>query len=192
MFLEDNRSSQEVATDLEQSVEANTLPSGNAEGSEMSNLLAGMETLSAAPLVAGEIVRGKVLKVTDGEVVIDLGLKTEVTAPLTEFLNNQGQASVAPGDTVDVWIEQYNEATGRVEISRQKAMRRKVWDDIERAFQEQTTITGRVIDRIKGGLTVDVGVPAFLPASHADIRAHRNVDALKGEDITCKIIKINR
>jgi len=192
MSLEDNRSSQEVGTDLEQPVEVSTLNSGTPESTDMSNLLAGMETLSAAPLVPGEVVQGKVLKVADGEIVIDLGLKTEVTAPFAEFLNSEGQVSVAPGDTVDIWIEQYDEGTGRVEISHQKAVRRKVWEDIERAFQEQTTITGRVIDRIKGGLTVDVGVPAFLPASHADVRVHHNVDALKGQEITCKIIKINR
>ena len=193
MSLEDNRSLQEVATtDLEQPVEVSSPGMGNPESSDMSNLLAGMEKLAAAPLTPGEIVQGKVLKVADGEIVIDLGLKTEVTAPFTEFLNNEGQVTVAPGDSVDIWIESYDETTGRVAFSRQKAMRRKVWDDIERAFQEQTTITGRVLDRIKGGLTVDVGVPAFLPASHADIRVHRNVDALKGEEITCKIIKINR
>ena len=192
MSLEDNRSSQEAGTDVEQPVEVSTLTSGTPESSDMSNLLAGMETLSAAPLVPGEIVQGKVLKVADGEVVVDLGLKTEATAPFAEFLNSEGQVSVAPGDTVDIWIEQYDEVTGRVEISHQKAVRRKVWEDIERAFQEQTTVTGRVIDRIKGGLTVDVGVPAFLPASHADVRAQRNVDVLKGQEITCKIIKINR
>ena len=192
MSVEDNRSLQEVGTDLEQPAEVSTLTPGTPESSEMSNLLAGMETLSAAPLVPGEVVQGKVLKVADGEVVVDLGLKTEVTAPFSEFLNSEGQVSVAPGDTVDIWIEQYDEATGRVEISHQKAVRRKIWEVIERAFQEQTTVTGRVIDRIKGGLTVDVGVPAFLPASHADVRVHHNVDALKGQEITCKIIKINR
>ena len=78
----------------------------------------------------------------------------------------------------------------RSRIKRRRAA--KFWEDIEKAFQEQTTITGKVLDRIKGGLTVDVGVPAFLPASHADIRPHRNVDELKGQEITCKIIKINR
>ncbi|HTS68961.1 MAG TPA: S1 RNA-binding domain-containing protein, partial [Terriglobia bacterium] len=158
----------------------------------MSNLLEGMETLTAVALVPGEIVQGKVLKVGDGEIVIDLGLKTEVSAPFAEFLNSEGIVKVAPGDTVDIWIEQYDETTGRVQFSHQKAVRRRVWEDIERAFQEQTNITGRVLDRIKGGLTVDVGVPAFLPASHADVRAHQNVDALKGQEITCKIIKINR
>src|SRR5579872_3362011 len=192
MLYEDDRSSQEVGTDLAQPDEVSTLTSAAPESSEMSSLLEGMETLDAAPLAAGEVVQGKVLKVADGEVIIDLGMKTEATAPIAEFQNSEGQVSVAPGDTVDIWIEQYDEVTGRVEISHQKAVRRRVWVDIERAFQDQTTITGRVLDRIKGGLTVDVGVPAFLPASHADARAHSNIDSLKGQEITCKIIKINR
>jgi small subunit ribosomal protein S1 len=210
MSLEDNRSSQEVGTDLEQPVELSTLTSqdsgtendqpedltalapGTPESTEMSNLLAGMETLSASPLAPGQVVQGKILKVADGEVVVDIGLKTEATAPFSEFLNSEGQLSVAPGDTVDIWIESYDAETGRVQISHQKAARRRVWENIEKAFQDQTNITGKVLDRIKGGLTVDVGVPAFLPASHADVRAHRNVDELKGQEITCKIIKINR
>jgi small subunit ribosomal protein S1 len=191
-LVEDNRSSQEVGTDPEQPVEVSTLTTGTSESSDMSKLLADSETFSGAPLVPGEVVQGEVVKVADGEVVISLRLKTEATAPVSEFLNSEGQVSVAPGDKVDIWIEQYDDVTGRVEISHQKAMHRKVWEDIERAFQEQTTIKGRVIDRIKGGLTVDVGVSAFLPASHADVRAHRNVDELKGQEITCKIIKINR
>jgi small subunit ribosomal protein S1 len=191
-LVEDNRSSQEVGTGPEQPVEASTPAVGTSESSDMSQLLADSETFSGAPLVPGEVVQGEVVKVADGEVVISLRRKTEATAPISEFLNSEGQVSVAPGDKVDVWIEQYDDVTGRVGISHQKAVQRKVWEDIERAFQEQTTIKGRVIDRIKGGLTVDVGVPAFLPASHADLRAHRNVDELKGEEITCKIIKINR
>ena len=191
-LVEDNRSSQEVGTDPEQPVEVSTLTPGTSDSSDMSKLLADSETFSGAPLVPGEVVQGEVVKVADGEVVISLRLKTEATAPIAEFLNSEGQVSVAPGDKVDIWIEQYDDVTGRVEISHQKAVQRKIWEDIERAFQEQTTIKGRVIDRIKGGLTVDVGVPAFLPASHADVRAHRNVDELKGEEITCKIIKINR
>jgi small subunit ribosomal protein S1 len=192
MSVEDERSSQEGGTDLEQPVEVSAVTPGAAESNEMSSLLAGMETLSAAPLAPGAVVQGKVLKVADGEVVIDLGLKTEATTPIAEFLNSEGQVSVAPGDSVYIWIEQYDEVTGRVEISHQKAVRRKIWEDIERAFQEQTVVTGRVTDRIKGGLSVDVGVPAFLPASHVDVRASRNIDALKGQEITCKIIKINR
>ena len=209
-LAEDIRSSQEVGNVPEQPAEVSTpaapeagispeqpqdenaLAAGSSESSDMSNLLAGSEAFSSAPLVPGEIVQGEVLKVADGEVVISLGLKTETTAPVSEFLNAEGQVSVVPGDKVDIWIEQYDEATGRVEISHQKAVHRKVWEEIEKAFQEQTTVSGRVLERIKGGLTVDVGVPAFLPASHADIRVHGNVDELKGREITCKIIKINR
>ncbi len=192
MSLEDDGSSQEVGASPEQPVEVSTPSTGNAESSEMSKLLADAETIAGAPLVPGEVVQGEVIKVADGEVVISLGLKTEATLPVSEFQNNEGQVNVAPGDRVDIWIEQYDEETGRVAISHQKAARRRIWENIEKAFQDQTNITGKVIDRIKGGLTVDVGVPAFLPASHADVRAHGNVDELKGQDITCKIIKINR
>ena len=183
---------QDSRPESEEPVDASALASGTPESSEMSSLLEGMETLSASPLSPGQVVQGKILKVADGEVVVDIGLKTEATAPISEFQNSEGQVSVAPGDTVDIWIESYDVETGRVHISHQKAARRKFWETIEKAFQEQTNITGKVLDRIKGGLTVDVGVPAFLPASHADIRPHRNVDELKGQEITCKIIKINR
>jgi len=192
MSLEDNRSSQEVGITPEPPIEESTPNTGIAESSDMSTLLADSESFSGARLVPGEVVQAQVEKVTEGEVVISLGLKTEVTVPISEFQNSEGQVSVAPGDTVNVWIEKYDDETGRVEVSHQKAARTKIWDDIEKAFKEQTNVTGKVLDRIKGGLTVDVGVPAFLPASHADVRAHGNVDELKGQEITCKIIKINR
>jgi len=173
-------------------VEASTAGPDGQESGEMSTLLADMETTSSAHLAAGEVTKGKILKVTDTEVVVDLGLKTEVTAPIAEFLNAEGRPAVAAGDDVDIWIESYDEVSGAVTISHQKAVRRRVWDDIERAFREQTPISGRVIDRVKGGMTVDIGVPAFLPASHADARPHSNLDALKGQEVSCKVIKINR
>jgi small subunit ribosomal protein S1 len=89
-------------------------------------------------------------------------------------------------------IEHYNEEEGTVSISYQKAFRRKVWEDIERAFQQQTTIQGRVLERIKGGLAVDIGIRAFLPGSHADVRPHFHLDSLLGQQIPCKVIKFNR
>ncbi len=192
MSGEDNHILQETATDQEPQIEVSPSPPSNPEAGEMSNLLEGMETLATSPLTPGEVIQGKVLKVGEAEVVVDVGLKTEATVPIAEFQNSEGQLTVAPGDTIDVRIEQYDEVSGRVSLSHKKAVRRKVWDDIERAFQEQTTISGRVIDRIKGGLNVDIGVPAFLPASHADIRAHSNLDTLKEQDFPCKVIKINR
>jgi small subunit ribosomal protein S1 len=156
------------------------------------NVLEGMEPLSPPPVAPGEIVRGRVLKVTGDEVVIDIGLKTEVSVPRGEFLTSDGQLAVGPGDSVDVWVEQYNELTGSVVVSRRKAAHRKVWEEIEHAFQHQTSLSGRVVERIKGGLIVDIGARAFLPASHADARPHANLDELLGQEIPCKVIKLNR
>lgn len=182
---------QQAGTGLEQPASTNPISSA-PETSEGMNLLEGMDTLSPPPVVQGEVVQGRVLKVTEGEILVDIGLKSEVAVPRSEFLNPDGQLAVAPGDSIGVWVEQYDELTGTASISYQKAVRRKVWEDIEGAFQDQTPLVGRVVDRIKGGLTVDIGVPAFLPASHADLRSHSNLEELLGEQIACKVIRINR
>jgi len=164
----------------------------NPEASEVANLMEGMEALSTPSITAGEIVQGQVLKITETEVVVDVGLKCEAQVARNEFLTLDGHLRIEPGNTVDLWIESYDEASGTVTVSYQKALRRKTWDGVERAFQEQSNITCRVVDRIKGGLMVDIGVPAFLPASHADVRVHANLDELKGQEIACKVIKVNR
>jgi small subunit ribosomal protein S1 len=166
---------------------------GNApESGEAMNLLEGMEPLSPPAVAQGEIVPGRILKVTGDEVVIDIGLKTEVSVPRGEFLTSDGQLRVGPGDTVDVWVEQYDESAGAVVVSHRKAAQRKVWEEIERGFQDQTSLRGRIVERIKGGLIVDIGVRAFLPASHADSRPHANLDGLLGQETLCKVIKLNR
>jgi len=162
------------------------------EPGEAASLMEGMEALSTPSIAAGEIVQGHVLKITDTEVVVDVGLKCEAQVPRHEFLALDGHLRISPGDTVDLWIENYDEASGTVSVSYQRALRRKTWDSVERAFQDQTNITCRVVDRIKGGLMVDIGVPAFLPASHADVRMHANLDELKGQEFPCKVIKVNR
>ncbi|HEV2233619.1 MAG TPA: S1 RNA-binding domain-containing protein [Terriglobia bacterium] len=160
------------------------------ESVEVESMLADMEKLAAVP--QGKVVKGKVVRVTDVEVRMSVGTGLEGVVPLSEFLTGDGQATVAPGDEVGVWVDRYNEKQGTVTLSRLKAVRLEVWERIERAFTEQTAITGRVLDRIKGGLTVDIGVHAFLPSSQADIRPLRNVDSLLGQNITCKVIKLIR
>ncbi len=192
MSAEEIRSSQEVGIPPEQPIEEVTPAAGSSDTLEMSQLLAESESFAATRLEPGTLADAQIEKVDENEVVISLGLKTELVVPITEFRNSDGNVSVVPGETVKVWIETHDEETGRVTISYQKAARLKVWDVIEKAFQDQTNVTGKVLDRIKGGLTVDVGVPAFLPASHADARAHANIDELKGQEITCRVIKLNR
>ena len=160
------------------------------ESTEISHLLDSMETISG--FAPGEVVQATVVKLTETEVVVDVGLKCEGAIPRAEFVRGDGQVSVQAGDTVSVWIEHYHAKEGTVTVSYQKAAQRKVWEDIERAVAEQTTLRGRVVARIKGGLTVDIGIPAFLPGSQADVRAHADLDALVGQEIPCKIIKLNR
>lgn len=168
--------------------EANTDDSGPDPTGD-GNLLESVEALTP---IQGGVVQGRVLKVTDSEVLLDIGLKSEAAVPRSEFLTEDGQITAAPGDVVDLWIDQYDEAAGTVSVSRRKAAHFKAWEEIERAFQNQTALRGRVVERVKGGLAVDVGVRAFLPGSHADMRPHCNLDALSGQEISCKVIKFNR
>ncbi len=166
--------------------------STSSEASEVASLLEGIEALANPSITAGEIVQGHVLKINDSDVVVDVGLKSEAQVSRNEFVGLDGQLRIGPGDSVDLWIESYDEAAGTVTVSYQKALRQKTWDAVERAFQEQSNITCRAVDRIKGGLMVDIGVPAFLPGSHADLRPHANLDELKGQEFACKVIKFNR
>ncbi len=183
---------QEAGTDLGAQNDLTDSQARNPEINEVANLMEGMEALSTPTIAAGEIVQGHVLKITDTEVVVDVGLKCEAQVPRNEFLALDGHLRISPGDTVDLWVDNYDEPSGTVSVSYQRALRRKTWDGVERAFQDQTNITCRVVDRIKGGLMVDIGVPAFLPASHADVRVHANLDELKGQEFPCKVIKVNR
>jgi small subunit ribosomal protein S1 len=162
-----------------------------ADAGEISELMAAMPEVSGVPI--GQVTKGYVVKVTDDEVVVDIGLKSEGAIPRAEFVGEDGQVSVQPGDSVDVLIEEYDEQEGTFTVSHRKAAVLRAWQDLERASNEQTNVTGRVIERTKGGMTVSVsGVNAFLPASQADIRPLRNIDALIGEEITCKVVKLNR
>lgn len=161
------------------------------ESADIDTLFAGMERLT--PIAAGEVVRCTVLKVTDTEVIIDIGLKSEAALSRNEFLTDDGALAVSAGDVIDVLIESYDEEEGTVRASYQKAARIRVWDEIERAFREQANIGGIVRERTKGGLEVDLGgARAFLPASQADMRPLRNLDSLIGQEIICKVAKLDK
>ncbi len=168
-----------------------TLSQEASESAEISNLFANMEQLS--PVTPGEVVRCTVLKVTETEVIVDIGLKSEAALPRGEFLADDGTLTVKPDDVVDVLIESYDEEEGTVTASRQKAVRIRAWQEIEIAFREQSNIQALVCERTKGGLEVDLdGVRAFLPASQADMRPLRNLDSLIGKKFTCKVAKLDR
>ncbi|HUG43431.1 MAG TPA: 30S ribosomal protein S1 [Acidobacteriota bacterium] len=139
----------------------------------------------------GEVISGKILKVTDSHVIVDVGFKSEGVIPLSEFRKGADAVDLKPGDRVDVLLESI-ETEGSIILSREKAERMKIWDTIEKAFEEETVLTGRVIERIKGGLAVDIGVRAFLPGSQVDMHPVRNLDSFRGEEIEVRVIKVNK
>jgi small subunit ribosomal protein S1 len=139
------------------------------------------------------IVKGTVLKVTSTHVVVDIGAKSEGMLPIAEVLDHSGSPKFKAGDEIDVMIEKGETEEGYTKLSHLKAQRLRAWDEIERAHDEKRPIKAIVIERIKGGLTVDIyGAQAFLPGSQVDLRPVRNLEGLKGQEIEVEIIKLNK
>ena len=144
---------------------------------------------------AGEdrVLKGTVLKLTPTHVVIDIGAKSEGMLPLAEVLDHEGKPRVQPGDEIDVMREKGETEEGYINLSHQKAQRLRAWDEVEGAYKEKRPIQAVVVDRIKGGLTVDIlGARAFLPGSQVDLRPVRNLDGMKGQTLEVAVIKLNK
>jgi small subunit ribosomal protein S1 len=146
-----------------------------------------------APPAEGEVIEGRVLKVTPTEVIVDFGYKSEGLVPIEQVREPDGSVNVKPGDTLDVVVDhRQQEIDGYVLLSHERARRIRAWDTLEKAYREHLLVNARVLGRIKGGLAVDVGVKAFMPGSHADVRPVHNLDSLVGQDLPVKIVKLNR
>ena len=139
----------------------------------------------------GEVTQGKVIAVRDDYVLVDIGDKSESEIALSEFKNEEGQIDVKPGDTVEVFVEK-REPEGGLKLSRERAIGIKVWEEIAKIQEEDGTIQGRIDNRVKGGLSVDIGVPAFLPYSQIDLRPVKDLDNLIGKTFDFKVLKYNR
>jgi len=158
---------------------------------EYEHLLAQYED-SFKNLQEGQIIRGRVLSVTESEVIVDIGYKSEGIIPVSEFTDFSGQVTVKPGDSVDVLLERTEDQNGYVVLSKDKAEKMKVWDEVEKSYRSGSTVRGRVIDRIKGGLAVDIGVKAFLPGSLVDVKPVKNLEALRGKELEFKVISVDK
>ena len=142
---------------------------------------------------SGELVTGTVVGITDRGVLVDFGYKSEGFVPLEELTGPDGEITVTAGETVEVVIRTIHSGDGAPQLSRIDALGRKVWDEIEAAFNSETPVTGRVVDKTKGGLRIDLnGIEAFLPGSQIDSRPIRGLDGYIGQDIEAKIIKFSR
>jgi small subunit ribosomal protein S1 len=140
----------------------------------------------------GEIAKGKVLSIDDDYVQVDVGFKSEGLVQAWEFMDEDGTMLVAVGDTVEVLVEESEDEEGRVVLSKEKAERLKVWDEISNAFENDQPCEGTIVARVKGGLSVDIGVKAFLPGSQVDLRPVRNLEGMIGTKASFKIIKFNK
>ncbi len=187
-LIDEKETGKKPASNEATSPQPDSIPSQNAaEYEQMLDNYSGFDTLND-----GEIIRGKVVAVTASEVIVDIGYKSEGIIPIQEFLKGDGSVAVHAGDEIEVVLERSEDLEGRVILSHERAQRLKAWDQIEKAYNEQTILQGTVVEKTKGGLFVDIGVKAFLPGSQIDTKPIRNLDGFKGQVIECKVIKLNK
>ena len=152
-----------------------------------------VETAAAQNLTAEEVVvTGTVVKITDKHVVVDIGLKSEGLLALDQVTDINGVSKFQPGDSIEVVVEREEQHGGGYIVSHEKALRHKVWDKLEQAANDKVPVKGLVLSRVKGGLTVDIGIKAFLPGSQIEVRPVRNLDGYVGQEIEVRVIKLNK
>jgi small subunit ribosomal protein S1 len=173
-------------------VDSDSAENGDVSMEDFGKILAEHEQSHRSEISENEVVKGRVVKITEQAVIIDVGFKSEGIVPIAEFKDGD-QITVNPGDEIDVYVKQLENAEGYVELSRADAVRMQTWDQIELAYKQATNIIGRVTDRIKGGLRVDIGgIQAFLPGSQVDLRPVRNLDSYRNKEIEVRVLKVNK
>ena len=168
-----------------------TVEGAQAEGGKQEALMEMYEE-SIRRVQEGEVVQGKIIQIDKEFVLVDIGYKSEGQVPIEEFMGPDGTIEAAVGDTIDIMVERWEDEDGAVRLSKNKASRIKVWDDIQRAYEEDMAVRGVITNRVKGGLSVDIGIPAFLPGSQVDLRPMRDLDQMVGKTFDFKVLKYNR
>ena len=140
----------------------------------------------------GEVVKGEIVQIDKEYVLVDIGYKSEGQIDIQEFIDPEGNLTANVGDKVDVLLERRENDEGVIALSKEKAAKIKIWDQIKEIYEKNDTIKGTIISRVKGGLSVDVGLQAFLPGSQVDLRPVRDMDSLVGTEHEFKIVKYNK
>ena len=151
------------------------------------------ESIKDTQMRPGSIVSGIVVSITSDVIVVNAGLKSEGVIPAEQFLNESGELEVAVGDSVDVALEMVEDGLGSTRLSREKAKRAESWARLEKAQEADEIVTGRIIDKVKGGFTVELkDIRAFLPGSLVDVRPVRDTTFLEGKELEFKLIKLDQ
>ncbi len=174
--------------------EAASVAKSGEEGKEDSETGSFMELYekSLKSIQEGELVSGEIVMIGKEHVLVDIGYKSEGQIRINEFIDANGNLTARVGDKVDVLLERREDEDGRIILSKEKAAKIKIWDEIKEIYEKDGTIHGKIISRLKGGMAVDIGLQAFLPGSQIDLKPIRNFDALIGTEHDFKILKYNK
>jgi len=198
--ITDDLAAEQLKTESEpqkEEVKAQETPEGSSEdipqdlGDSMESVM-DMYEESFKRFAEGEVVTGRIISVDKDQVLIDIGYKSEGQVRIQEFLDENGNITAQVGDAIEVMVEWWDDEDERVLLSKDKAANIKVWESIKTSYDEEGTVKGTITNRVKGGFSVDIGVPAFLPGSQADLRPIRNLDEMVGKEFDFKILKYNR
>ncbi|GAB6144675.1 30S ribosomal protein S1 [Desulfocicer niacini] len=187
---ENNEMNEELETAEE--LEASMASEPVFTGEETMEELMGIYEESFKRFEEGQVVTGTIIAVDRDHVLVDVGYKSEGQISIHEFRDEEGNVNVNLNDRVEVMVEVWDEEEETVILSKEKAAKVKVWDAIRDIYEEDGTIEGVITSRVKGGFSVDIGLPAFLPGSQADLRPIRNMDEMVGQTYTFKVLKYNR
>lgn len=163
-----------------------------SQGRSIENFGELLEAYDFTSIHEGDVVEGTVVSVERDYVLVDIGHKSEGKVPIKEVLDEEGRVRVSAGDKVAVYVEAIENEEGEVELSVEKAGKLRIWDQISSAYEEEGAIEGTIVSKVKGGLTVDIGVRAFLPGSQVDLRPVRNIDDYIGKKFKFMVIKFNK
>src|SRR6266849_8497996 len=181
-------------TQLE-STEQPTAGTAHKEETHMEDFATALEsyTLETEPAPSEDnVFKGTVIKITATHVVVDISFKSEGLVPIAEVTDAHGNIKFQPGDPIEVMVQRGENEEGSVLLSHERAQRVRVWENIEKAYHTKEAIKGTVVERVKGGVSVDIGVKAFMPGSQVDTHPVRNLDTLKGQEIEVRVIKLNK
>jgi len=182
-------------SELQSTEQTATAAPAHKEDNHMEDFAAALEsyTLETEPAPSEDnVFKGTVVKITATHVVVDIGFKSEGLVPIAEVTDSEGQIKFRPGDEIEVMVQRGENEEGSVLLSHERAQRVRVWEDIDKAYHSKEAIKGKIVERVKGGVSVDIGVKAFMPGSQVDMHPVRNLDTLKGQEVEVRVIKLNK